>query len=117
MAVIWKAIKFKHVQQAQQMKAAIDDQTIEPVQIIEFFMPLIESWDFIDAETGQAVAAGDYAELTIEQFNELMADFNAKMHGVKDAVKKTSLAKSSYGATKSKPAKQAANSHAIPPTG
>lgn len=92
------------------MAAAIADNTTAPDEIVQFVMSLIETWDLLDSDTGQPIAVGDYGELTIEQFNGVMAEFNAQMTASADGVKKTKSGPSSSTSTRSSRAKS--NSHA-----
>lgn len=118
MSIVWKPIKYKHRLEAQEIGAGIVDKTISERELVEFVTGLVEDWDFIDVETGEPVAVGDYGELTEDQFVELMAAFQEKMEANKgEAVKKnraglTSLrnaSSSSNGSRTSAKAKQPAS--------
>lgn len=102
MTVTFKPIKYKHQQQAKDLGRAIAEKTAADNQVIEFVVSLVASWDYIDDETGQAVPVGDYMELTVDQFNELMANFNARMQAI--GVKKTKPTRSSSSSTRSRTA-------------
>lgn len=60
-----------------------------PDEISEFVVSLVESWDYIDPETGQVVPLDQWQELTIEQYQELTEVFNKKMESQANVVKKT----------------------------
>lgn len=118
MTVKFKLIKYRHLIEAQalgvDLNGAKDIKLGDPqsAALLEFMASLIKEWDYVDEETGQVIPLGDYGELTIEQFIELSSEFNARMQGIKSGVKKTktvtSGSKSSYGLTRSRPAKKAA---------
>lgn len=126
MTVKFKQIKYKHLIEAAALGMDIGGGT--PMKlgdsmsaaILEFTSSMVKEWDYIDEDTGDVIPLGQYLELTIEQFNELVAEFNVSMQGVKDGVKKTKIAtngsKSSYSQTGSKRGKRAA-SHPTHPNG
>jgi len=106
--VKFKALKYKHRLQAQELNAGIEAGTVTETQLIEFVTGMIEAWDYLDVETGQPIPLGDYGELSIEQFTEVMELFNQEMQEKKAvAVKKKTESNSSYGLTKSKRARRA----------
>lgn len=92
------------------MAAGIADNTLGYDEIVQFVISLIEEWDLLDSDTGQPIAVDDYGELTIEQFNGVMAEFNAQMTASSDGVKKTKSGPSSSTSTQSRRVRS--NSHA-----
>jgi hypothetical protein len=101
MTVTFKAIKYKHQKEAQRLLAeGPDDAAVDA-----FVMGLVESWDYRDAETGEPVPVGQPDELTIEQYNEVLAEFNRLM-GVGTDVPKASASPSRSGSTRSKAARK-----------
>lgn len=103
--IVWKAIKWKHVKQAQDMSAAIRKKTAPGEAIIEFVMTLIKDWDYIDPDTDESIPVGRYEELTLEQFGETMNLFGEKMKESETAVPKVTASGLQSGSTVSKPAK------------
>lgn len=117
MMVKFKAIKYKHQREAAEIAKAIADDTATQEQIIGFVISIVESWDYIDGDTGQVIPLGDWQELTLDQFDDLMSRFNAAMAAIREGVKKTNNAPASYGRNGSKKGKQATTSRAAHLTG
>lgn len=105
MTVAFKTIKYKHQAQAAELAKAVADQTATEDQIIGFVVGMVESWDYVDGDTGQVIPLEDWQELTLDQFNDLMGKFNTTMQGLK--VKKTNNAPVSSGRNGSKTVRQA----------
>lgn len=74
----FKVLKYKHYQEARRLSA--DPETTDD-QVLTFVIGLVESWDFTDQETDQAlkVDPDSMGDLALEQYNELMGEFNSKM--------------------------------------
>lgn len=122
MTVKFRTLKYKHRLQAQELSAGLEAGTVSEKDMVEFVVDLVETWDYTDIETGEPVAAGDYGELSIDQFTEVMELFNQTMQETRaEAVKKkptesTNGSKSSYSQTGSKRTKRTA-SRPTHPTG
>src|SRR3990172_4923007 len=99
--VIFRTLKYKHQRQASELVARrANGEAIKDDQDA-LIMSLIESWDYVDIETGQPILPGQPDELTIDQYNEVIAEFNAQMNG-QSKVKKTNALPSSSGRTRSR---------------
>lgn len=101
MGVVFKTLKYKHKQQALAILAAIEAGTATDDDADQFVLSLVDEWDYEDAETGEPVPAGDIGELSIEQYNDLMAQFNSQMEAT-STVPKQSASPSRSGSTRSK---------------
>lgn len=68
----WRILKPEDIEQVKRLLA----DRAPMAEVLPFAMSLIESWDFLDPDTGQPVPAGAWGELTMEQFNEFVTSFN-----------------------------------------
>jgi len=96
--VEFKTLKYKHVILSREILARGDD-----LEADQFVMSLVTDWDYIDVETGKKIPPGKPNELSIEQYNEVMSEFNLAMNSMADAaVKKTNGDNSHSGLMQSK---------------
>jgi hypothetical protein len=101
MTVTFRTIKYKHREQSMALLAKFEAEEIEEWEVNEFVLSLVQSWDYIDPDTQEPVPVGDMGELTMEQYNDLMEEFNRQM-GENAGVKKTNGSPSQFGSMGSK---------------
>lgn len=87
----FKTLKYKHQKRAAELSAQVEAGTASDDDVLGFVLGLVDSWDFADAETGEPlpVDTGIMGEISLPQYNELMAAFNAQM-GIDSDVPKAS---------------------------
>jgi len=102
MSIEWKVIKYKHYRRAMQLQSsgrqdgtgqvALEDETA--TAYLEYAISLIRSWDFVDAETGEAlpVEPASLDELSVEQLQELVAGFGQELGTKSEIVPKANAA-------------------------
>ena len=98
--VKWKVIKYKHQKKAQELSQLNESGKLSPDEATEFIVSLVADWDFKDAETGEEIPVGEYDELTLEQYEDLVSQFNDTMAGI--SVPKTNAEPSRSGSTRSR---------------
>ena len=91
----FKALKFKHYREAQAINRLIDAGEAVDEDVFRFAVSLIEEWDFVDVETGQAIPLREIDELSLKQCAEINSAFAGAMGVAGDAVPKVSDAPSS----------------------
>jgi hypothetical protein len=95
MSVKFKTLKHRHKIEAAEISGRIaakeDGWQYEQDN---FIGDLIADWDYVDPDTGQPVTVGDLGELTNEQYNEVIAEFNREMND-RTEVKKTTKSNAS----------------------
>jgi hypothetical protein len=109
----WKAIKYRHLESLRDLKSKIAKKELKDKDAVIFMLSLVAEWDFLDADTGQALPFDAPDELSIPQYKELCDTFNDQV-GSKVIVPKTSALPPSSGRTASKARKRNSQSH---PTG
>lgn len=79
--VKFKVIKYKHARESIEMTKRIDAGEDLADESLRFMVGLVKEWDFLDADTGEALAVGTESmdEMSIEQMNEMTELFNLKM--------------------------------------
>ena len=90
MTVKFKTLKLKHYRKAQEINARIDADEASEIDIIEFAIGLVSSWDFTDADTGDRLRLSDMDELSTDQMAELLGGFSDEFAGATAAVPKAS---------------------------
>ncbi len=108
MTVRFKPLKYKHQLEALEIKNRLNGKGAASQKIItDYVASLLESWDYLDVETGEPVALGNFGELGLSQFNEVMDIFNQSIDLMGQAVEipKSNGSGSQSGLTESKPAK------------
>jgi hypothetical protein len=105
----WRVIKFKHYRRAIELQNAgrqdgAGQRTLTSeaaTAYLEYAISLIHAWDFVDAETSEAlpVAAASLDELSVEQLQELIGGFGEKLGTSSAIVPKASAAPSSSTST------------------
>ena len=113
MTVKFKNLKLKHYRKAQEINARIDADEANEIDILEFAIGLVASWDFIDADTGERLRLGDTEELSIDQVAEVLGSFSVEFEGATAAVPK---ANADPSPSTSPPESQVENPES-PPTG
>ncbi len=113
MTVKFKTLKLKHYRKAQEINARIDADEANDIDIIEFAIGLVASWDFIDADTGERLRLSDIEELSTGQIAELLDSFSNEFAGATAAVPKANAEPSP---STSPPESQVENPES-PPTG
>ena len=98
----WKVIKYKHYRRAIQLQnagrrdgpavAVLADEVASAY--LEYAISLVQSWDFVDAETGEAlpVAAASLDELSVTQLQEMVSGFGRQLGTQSALVPKASAA-------------------------
>ena len=114
MSLKFKVIKYKHQREAAELKGRIERQEVTQEELTKFIMGLVEAWDYKDEETGEAIPVGEYDELSLKQYGEVVAVFNSEMSQLKASVPKVNGSGSQSGLTESKPARGRRQNH---PTG
>lgn len=116
--ITFRTIKYKHRRQALEIAAQAEQVEAEedPVQaqeleqaITDLAMAMVESWDLVDAETGEPIPPGEADELTMEQYDQVMTEFNRQMRE-RAEVPKTNASPSHSGSTRSKRARSGSRS-------
>ena len=113
MTIKFKNLKLKHYRKAQEINARIDADEANEMDIIEFAISLVASWDFIDADTGERLRQSDMEELSTDQIEELLNSFSEEFAGAMAAVPKANAEPSP---STSPPERQVENPES-PPTG
>ena len=103
MAIVFKTLKYKHFKRALELNRQIEAGEVDEDVILQFVVSLVDKWDFVDVETDKPLSFDDIDEMSLDQYNQLMEMFNAKM-GVANEVPKASGEQSPSGSTKSKAA-------------
>lgn len=106
MTIEFKTIKFKHYRQAQKINKMIASGEITDEDILRFAASLVKSWDFVDADTGEALPPGLGAldELSMTQCAEVNKLFADEVNGVVVKVPKANAEPSPSTSTLSSPA-------------
>jgi hypothetical protein len=113
--IVWKTIRYGHILEAQELHKRIAAKEIGMHEMTTFVLSLIKGWDFVDDETGQPIPLDGVRQLTLPQYNQLMAEFNASMDGAStDGVKKTNGFNASSSPTGSKKQKRTASRPTFP---
>lgn len=105
MTVVFRPLRYGHAVQAKEIMTRISTGTVDRLEMDNFVFSLVASWDYTDVETGEPVPLEEPAALGMEQYNDLMSEFNRQMEGG-GAVNPQNGVKSSSGLTPSKPAKR-----------
>jgi hypothetical protein len=86
----FKKLKFKHYKQAQIINQRIDANEATAEDVLLFALSLVADWDFVDAETSEALPVGGPPdELSLEQCAEVNNTF-ARLMGVTAEIPKAS---------------------------
>lgn len=101
--VTFKTIKYKHKKIVDDLIKKVESEQATDDEVDAFIVSLVASWDFMDVDTGEPIQVSleGVGELSIEQYNSLMEEFNAEMS---QGVKKKSEPKSSSGSRQTKKA-------------
>ena len=113
--VRFKVIKYKHFRQAQELRKLIEAKKAKDEDILMFSLSMVKTWDFVDAETGEALPPGleSLDELSMPQCAEVNMLFAEEVEGKVKAVPKTNAEPSSSISTPS----SLDESPALPQTG
>lgn len=89
--VRFKVIKFKHYRQAQELRKLIEAEKAKDEDILRFGLNLVKDWDFVDAETEEALPPGlaSLDELSMNQCAEVNMLFAEEITGKVVAIPKT----------------------------
>lgn len=95
----FKALKYKHVTQAQNLYEAIQAGKMKQEAIFLYALGLVAEWDFVDIETNQPLKPEDgLAELSVAQIEELSASFD-RQFAVETEIPNANGSPSSYIST------------------
>jgi len=76
--VKFKVLKYKHYREANRLRQS---QDVSDDEVMHYILELVDAWDFVDAETGEALPPNPEAldELSLEQVQELSVLFERAM--------------------------------------
>jgi hypothetical protein len=76
----FKPLKYKHFLAAQELYRKIDAGQAGEHDVLVYELSLIAEWDFVDAETGEAlpIAQESLGELSLAQYREMIHFFNSE---------------------------------------
>ena len=74
----FKILKYKHYRRARELSKLIEAGQAGDEDILAFALSLVSKWDFVDAETSNALALGEMDELSTDQIGEVLTAFGAK---------------------------------------
>lgn len=110
MTIKYKTLKYKHQREARELNEKIKAKNATPDEISLFVISLVESWDFMDVETGELLPLDNpklaLDEMSLEQFAEMNTLFNNAMEVGVAAVPKANNGQSPSGLIKSKQARK-----------
>lgn len=79
--VVFRPLRYGHAIEAKEIMERITAGSVGPLEMDNFVFGLVAKWDYADIETGASIPLDQPRLLSLEQYNDLMAEFNRQMEG------------------------------------